>query len=336
SGGDPKNGLTQAERLITNDKVVSIMGAYQSSVTYPSTQVAEKYEIPYIVPSSYKPEITERGFKYTFRIAAKGSWFSRDQIRLIGDLAKEGGTTINTVGFVYENGDAGKNFAKNWKIEAEKAGLKVVLDEAYPDTLTDFSPVVLKMKSSKADAFLLCSNASDAILLSKTIAEMKCYAKVFVATATGHADPAFLKNLGKNAEYLFDLSEWEADSGKASVKEANEKFKKKTGHELSAEAVDSYVGMYVLANALEKAGSLDPKKIREALAATKITTGPAMIVPYEAFEFDQDGQNKFAGLVAVQIRDVKGTLERVTIWPKAAARSGWKPVVPFPKWEERK
>lgn len=68
SGGNPKVCKAQAERLITKDNVVVIMRAYQSSVTYPSTQVAEKFEIPYIVPSSYLSTITERGFKYAFKV----------------------------------------------------------------------------------------------------------------------------------------------------------------------------------------------------------------------------------------------------------------------------
>jgi branched-chain amino acid transport system substrate-binding protein len=57
--------------------------------------------------------------------------------------------------------------------------------------------------------------------------------------------------------------------------------------------------MYVIVDALERAGSLDPKKIRDALTATKLDTGPAMIVSYDAIEFDEDGQNKNAGIVIV-------------------------------------
>ena len=96
--GDPKNGLTQAERLITQDKVVAIMGAYQSSVTYPSTQVAEKYEIPYIVPSSYKPEITERGFKYTFRLCLTTDLAGREQIEFMDRMGKLTGKPVKTLG----------------------------------------------------------------------------------------------------------------------------------------------------------------------------------------------------------------------------------------------
>jgi branched-chain amino acid transport system substrate-binding protein len=89
--------------------------------------------------------------------------------------------------------------------------------------------------------------------------------------------------------------------------------------------------MYVIVDALERAGSLDPKKIRDALTATKLDTGPAMIVSYDAIEFDEDGQNKNAGIVIVQISEIDGKMERVTVWPKNARRTGYTPVFPMPE-----
>jgi len=91
SRGDPKVAMTEAERLITKDKVVCITGAYQSAVTYPSTEVAERYKVPYLVPVSVRDAITERGFKYTFRVAAKASWYARDQINFIKALGERTG-----------------------------------------------------------------------------------------------------------------------------------------------------------------------------------------------------------------------------------------------------
>jgi branched-chain amino acid transport system substrate-binding protein len=88
--------------------------------------------------------------------------------------------------------------------------------------------------------------------------------------------------------------------------------------------------MYVLADALERAKSLDPKAIRDAVAATKISSGPAMIVAYNAIEFDATGQNKNASLVMVQINDIGKGMERITVWPKSARRAGYKPVFPMP------
>jgi branched-chain amino acid transport system substrate-binding protein len=293
--------------------------------------VAERYGIPFIVPVSVADKITEQGFKTVFRIAAKDSWWTRDQFTFLKDMQDEFGAKIQTLAFVYENGDWGKGFAENWKKLAEKAGYKVVLDEPYPSSATDLSPVVNKIKRANPDVLLLVSNAADAILLTNTLAEYKVKPKAILASGGGHADPSFLKAVGKNGQYVFDIVEWETDVNKPMVKAVNDKFKAKYGYNLAGESADAYIAMYVLADALERAGSLDPKAIRDALAATKLTTGPAMIASYDAVEFDATGQNKHAAPVIVQINDLGNGLERVTVWPKNARRSGYTPVFPMPQ-----
>ena len=331
SESKPEKGVAEAERLINTEKVNVLTGCWNSSVTYPTTAVAERYGIPFIVPVSVADKITEQGFKTVFRIAAKDSWWTRDQFSFIKDMQDEFKTKVESLAFVYENGDWGKGMAEQWKKLAEKNGYKVVLDEPYPSTATDLSPVVQKIKRANPDVLMLVSNAADAILLTNTLAEYKVKPKAIIASGGGHADPSFLKAVGNNAQYVFDIVEWETDVNKPGAKETNEKFKTKYGYNLAGESVDAYIAMYVLADALERAGSLDPKAIRDALAATKLTKGPAMIASYDAVEFDQTGQNKFASLVIVQINDTGKGLERYTVWPKNARHSGYTPVFPMPQ-----
>ncbi len=331
SESKPEKGVAEAERLINTEKVNVLTGCWNSSVTYPVTAVAERYGIPFIVPVSVADKITEQGFKNVFRIAAKDSWWVRDQFAFMKDMEKEFNTKIETVAFVYENGDWGKGFAKSWKEFAEKAGYKVVLDEPYPSSATDLSPVVTKIKRANPDVLLLVSNAADAILLTNTLSEYKVRPKAIIGSGGGHADPSFLKAVAKNGQYIYDIVEWETDVNKPGAKETNAKFKAKYGYNLAGESVDAYIAMYVLADALERAGSLDPKAIRDALASTNLTKGPAMIAAYDAIEFDQTGQNKHASPCIVQINDVGNGLERVSVWPKSARRAGYTPVFPMPK-----
>ncbi len=331
SESKPEKGVAEAERLINTEKVHVLTGCWNSSVTYPVTAVAERYGIPFIVPVSVADKITEQGFKTVFRIAAKDSWWTRDQFAFLKDMQSEFNTKLETVAFVYENGDWGKGFAEQWKKLAEKAGMKVVLDEPYPSTATDMSPVVNKIKRANPDVLMLVSNAADAILLTNTLAEYKVKPKAIIGSGGGHADPSFLKAVGNNAQYLFDIVEWETDVNKPGVKEINEKFKAKTGYNLAGESVDAYIAMYVLADALERAGSLDPKAIRDALAKTDLKTGPAMIASYDSIQFDETGQNKNASLVIVQVNDLGKGMERISVWPKGARRAGYTPVFPAPQ-----
>jgi branched-chain amino acid transport system substrate-binding protein len=330
SESKPDKGVAEAERLINTEKVNVLTGCWNSAVTYPTTAVAERYGIPFIVPVSVADKITDQGFKTVFRIAAKDSWWTRDQFVFLSDLQKEFNKKVSTLAFVYENGDWGKGFASGWNKLAEQGGYKVVMDEPYPSTATDMSPLVQKIKRANPDVLLLVSNAADAILITNTMAEYKVKPKAIIASGGGHADPSFLKAAGKNAQYIFDIVEWETDVNKHGAKEANEKFKSKYGYNLAGESVDGYIAMYVMADALERAKSLDPKAIRDALAKTKLAKGPGMIVGYDAVEFDATGQNKYAALVMVQINDIGKGMERITVWPKGARRAGYKPVFPSP------
>jgi branched-chain amino acid transport system substrate-binding protein len=248
----------------------------------------------------------------------------------MAELQKEFNVKLSTLAFVYENGDWGKGMAESWKKLAAQGGYKVVLDEPYPSTATDLSPIVQKIKRANPDVLLLTSNAADAILLTNTMAEYRVKPKAIISSAGGHADPSFLKAAGKNARYLFDIVEWETDVNKPGAEKTNEKFKKLFGYNLTGESVDAYAAMYVLADALERAKSTDPKAIRDAIAKTNLTQGPAMIVAYNAIQFEESGQNKNASLVMVQINDIGKGMERITVWPKSARRAGYKPVFPTP------
>jgi len=331
SKGDPTTGVTETERFISTEKVSIVTGAWNSSVTYPSTQVAERYGVPFVVPVSVRDTITERGFKNVFRIAAKDSWWTRDQFRFLSDMQKEFKTPVKKVAFVYENGDWGTGFAEKWRELAKAAGYQVVLDEPYPSTASDLTPVVLKLKRSNPDVVFMTSNAADAILLTKTMTDLKVNVKAIVTSGGGHADPSYLAAVGKSAEYLFDIVEWETDLNRPGLKETNAKFKKLYGYNLTGEAVDAYASMYLIKDVLERAKSTDPKALRAALASSNVCGGNTGLLAYDCIQFDQTGQNKNASLVIVQVRSGKdGKMERITVWPKNVRRAGYKVVFPQP------
>ena len=195
--GDPKIGMSEAERLILREGVVAIMGAFQSSVSYTSTEVAEKYKIPYLVPNSLMDAITERGFKYTFRVEQKGSLWARDQIDFIMDMSKQTGKAAKSVGVVYENTDMGQTIAKAIRKWAPENNLKIALDEGYPPKTSDMTPVVLKMKRANADVFILNSYISDAILLMRTISDQRVNPIAFLGQFIRIFGPVLYKRGGQ-------------------------------------------------------------------------------------------------------------------------------------------
>lgn len=329
SKGDPATGVSEAERLITHEEVALITGCYQSGVAMPSTEVAERYGIPYIVPVPSEDQITERGFKYVFRVAEKTSWRNRDQVTFVKEMAENFDTPIKTVALIYENTSWGQGAVRAWEKYIPEAGLEIVLKEPYPSNSSDLTPVVLKCKNLNPDIIMLVSYVSDAALLTNTFAEHKVMPKAFVGTSGGFADPAYFELTGDNCEYYFDISTWEPDVNRPFSQEVNQKFTEKYGYAMNAEAVKAYASMYIIADALERAGSTDPEALRQAFAETNITEGPTQMYASEIV-FDETGQMVNAPLVISQMRKIDGKMERVSVWPEAEARPGMEIVWPYP------
>jgi branched-chain amino acid transport system substrate-binding protein len=329
SKGDPAVGVSEAERLITMEQVALLTGCYQSGVAMPSTEVAERYKVPYFVDVPSEDKITERGFKYVFRLAEKTSWRNRDQTKFITEMAKTYGTPVKTVGLIYENTAWGQGAVAAWEKYLPAAGLQIVMKEPYPTNSSDLTPVVLKAKQLNPDIIMMVSYVSDAALLTKTFAEHQVKPLAFIGTSGGFADPTYYNLAGNASENYFDISTWEPDVNRPFSKEVNQKFKDKYGYAMNAEAVKAYVGMYIIADALERAGSAEPEKIREALAATDINSGVTQMYAAQT-KFDETGQMINAPIVICQYQKVDGKMERITVWPKEEARVGSHIVWPYP------
>ncbi len=329
SKGDPAVGVSEAERLITQEEVCLITGCYQSGVAMPSTEVAERYQIPYFVDVPSEDQITERGFKYIFRLAEKTSWRNLAQTEFVTEMSKKYNTPVKTVGLIYENTAWGQGAVRAWEKYLPEAGLKIIMKEPYPTNSSDLTPVVLKAKQLNPDIIMMVSYVSDAALLTKTFAEHQVKPLAFIGTSGGFADPTYYNLAGDASEYFFDISTCEPDVNRPSSKEVNERFKAKYGYGMNAEAVKAYAGMYVIADALERAGSTEPEKIREAFAATDINEGATQMYASQT-KFDETGQMINAPLVICQYQKVNGKMERVTVWPEKEARVGSKIVWPYP------
>jgi len=328
SKGDSAEGVTQTEKLITEDGVQLITGCYQSGVAMASTEVAERYQIPYFVPVPSDDQITARDMKYIFRLAEKTSWRNRDQVSFIKSMAEETGTEIKTWAIVYESSSWGQGALTALQKYIPEAGYEIVLEEPFNTGTTDLTPVVLKVKEKNPDVILMVAYVSEAALMTNGFIEQGVSPKAFIATSGGFADPTYFDLTGDNCEYFFDISTWEPDVNRPYSEETNAKFKEKYGYAMNAEAVKAYSAMYIIADALERAGTTDADAICAALAETNLTEGPQQMYSSEIV-FDATGQMVNAPLVISQFRKVDGVMSRVTVWPAEEARVGWEPVFPY-------
>lgn len=307
--GNPDTGVEEAERLITSQGVSAIIGTYQSSVTKAATQVAEKHETPFIVSVSIADVITERGFRYTFRVQPKARFYARDQALFLTDLKKMTGRKVKRVALLHENTDFGTASSMAQKQALRDQGIKVVADVGYvAQGVTDLTSEVSRVLAAKPDAILTVTYLNDSILIRRAL--LKAGTKVpVVDTAGGTVSPEYIQQLGALAEGTLTSSEYSKYA--AGGKELNNRFRKRFRVDITGDSAHSYQAVMVLKDALERSGSRDRKKLRQALAATDMPKGPAMILPARRLKFDAQGQNAFVRLFIVQIQNG----ELVPVWP---------------------
>lgn len=329
--GDPKNGMSEAERLVSQEKVVAMIGAYQSSVTKTASQATERMKIPYVCSDSSSPTLTERNFKYFFRVSPHDDIFAKDQFNFLKDLEKKTGKKINTVALLYENTEFGSNVGKSEEKYAKEFGYKVVASVTYAANATDVASEVGTIIKSKPDVVMHASYITDAILFTKTFKEMNFAPKGFL-TMAGYIEPGYLPAIKADGNYIIVRSTFALDLAKKKplVGEVNALFKKKYGMDMSENAARSFMAPFVLADAINRAKSTDPEAVVKALLETDIP-GNQLIYPWKGIKFDpKSHQNIHAQGTLVQILKQ----QYVTVWPfdSAAENVVW----PFPNWKGRK
>jgi branched-chain amino acid transport system substrate-binding protein len=326
----PQVAVSEAERLISQENVAFLVGAYNSGVTLPASEVAERYKKVWWCPVSSDLAITNRGFKYVFRLAENSHTRVLAQLTNAFAIIKQSGVPVKTFACAWENNAYGQSLAVEWKKIIPENGYQIVLEEAYDPKTPDISPVVAKIKAANADIVMIANSYMPAtIMMAKAFVEQKVRPKAFFATSGATSDPDYVKNAGDAALGVFDVSGWDPDVNRPFSKEVAKKFYDKYGVAMNNETSKDYVGMYVVKDVLERAGSLDSEKLREAFAATNITEGiPQMYA--KRVHFDSTGTfPEISSLITVQFQRVNGKVERVTVWPPDQARPGYKPIFPY-------
>jgi len=330
--GSPEIGQSEAERLITGEKVVALLGAYQSAVTATSSLAAERLKIPFLNPDSTSPTLIKRGFKWFFRITPDDEIMSENFFQFLKDLEKKKGIKVETVSLAYENTLWGRDVGIFEKGFAAHYGYRVVEDIPYPAKTVDVSSEVQRLKAANADVVMMASYISDAILYTKTMKGLDFNTKAILAMNAGHVDPAFLKTVGKDGNYILSREVWALDVSrqKPLVKRVNDLFFSRYGYNMDGTSARSFTGMLALAEAINRAGSTDPEAIRKALLETNIPADQ-LIMPWDGIKFDpKNGQNTLGRGIIVQIQDEK----YYTVWPWGLASR--EIIWPMPKWAERK
>jgi branched-chain amino acid transport system substrate-binding protein len=285
--------------------VVAYLGGFGSDLHAAAASVAEKNRVPYLGVAFALNKIHQQGFRYLF----SPFWKSPD----IGQATQglfaliPAGERPKSVAIFQEKTDWGREMATAWTEAGKGAGYQVVLNGEYAPGAKDFSDVILKAKSAKADAVFALPTPPDGMTMIKQMKELDYTPKLALFIRAPDA-VVWSKNLGKDGDYMVLAAGWHHAMKGTGVKELNDAHEKKYGRPADPITGPAYACVQILAAAVTRAGSLDRDKVRDAIAATNLTTviGPV--------KFRPDG----TGIVQQALLQwINGKQELV--WPKESA-----------------
>lgn len=325
SKGTGATGMTEMERLLTQEKVLAVIGAYQSSVTEVVSQVAETYKVPMITANATSDALTSHGYNYFFRLAPTNMMFIRDMIQFINDSdEKNDDMTVKTIAVCADNTEVGQQTVEWTKYWAKEQGYDYLGEVLYSQGAADLTSEVLQLKAMNPDALIVDSYVSDAILLTKTFNEQGYAPKLVVAKGNGYTEDSYMKSVAGLANGVSVATEYVPGTKGKNVSDA---FEQKFGVPMNGHSAEAYTTTWVLATALQNIANagldITTETIKDELSKVKIdktfSNGNEIILPYDTIQFTTSSfngttyqnQNMGGKLTVVQIQDGK----YIPVWP---------------------
>lgn len=307
---NPTQAATVAQRMMSQDNVVAVLGAFASSLTLAISEVTERRRVP-LLTMSFADQVTGRGFRNIFQVVSKASHLGDATVTHTMDLARQNGTEISKIAIMYEDTAYGTSQAAGLRASAAANGLEVAMDEAYPLGITDVSPLINQLRRTDAQVVFPVSYLNDSLLIIRNMRQQGINTPT-VGGAAGYIIPDFRRGLGELAENVLSISPAAYDQ----APEFTERFRERYGYFMVHEAQEHAACMGVLASALEMAGDANPQAIREVLASETFDEGWATVMSGGQIKFDETGLNIHAVPMMVQWRGE----ELVTVAPAEYAK----------------
>ncbi|WP_313346682.1 ABC transporter substrate-binding protein [Sedimentibacter sp.] len=311
---NPETARTEAERLIKEENVAALIGAYHSSATKTASQVAEEYKIPFLAGSSSSASLTNRGYNYFYRIAPNDDMETEFFFEYIAYLNKSFDAGIKTIGVVYIDNEYGIHAAEmvdKWLDEKYgEQGFEIAAKVIYSEDLLDIDDGIKKIKEANPDVIFQASYIEDVTQFVKKYKENNIVPKAVLNYCGGFQDPVFIDNLGDDGNYFSGSSASMPAIFKNSESEnlINELYKQKSGEDIDGPALEEFASAMIIADAINTAGSTDSDEIVKVLKTKSFQT------PYfisRSIRFNENGQNSQTISFMVQIQDDKYEV----VWP---------------------
>src|SRR5262249_1094047 len=316
------------ERLVNQDGIKFILGPYGSPITAAMAPITEKYKVPMVEGNGASRGIFTKGYRFIFAVLSSSDQYLSSAVDLAAEKAQETGKDPARVRLALAMGD--DNFSQDVRAgileTAKKYKMQIVIDDKLPDAFTDMSATLTKVKALRPDVLLISGHEKGALTAARQIAEQKIDVPMLAMTHCDSAD--IIGQVGPAAEYTLCASQSAPsltykDKWFGTAADYSKAFTEKFGHEPPYQAAESTASVLAYVDAFERAGSLDPEKVRDAIAATDMDTF------YGHIDFDDTGKNIAKPTVMLQV--IKGQYQVVAPTKWATEKVIW----PRPNWADR-
>jgi branched-chain amino acid transport system substrate-binding protein len=314
-----------AETMVANGHVHFLLGPYGASNVAAVAAVADRAHAPLVSANGSSNAIFGQGYRYVFGVQTPAA---RD-LQVVFDMAAGLRPRPTTVAMLSADDAYSQEVAAGALDDARARGFQVVFDQAYPDGSTELAGVMAQAKALNPDVVVDSGHLLEAVALEKAARDLRLAAKLLVYTV-GPDVPSFAETLGGDADYVVTGSQWTAAARyspdyylTSAQYVAAYRHKYRTASDPGYQVADATAAGLALERAIEQAGSLDPDRVRDALAALDVMTF------FGRLKFDAHGQNIYKPMLAEQI--LGGRPE--TVWPLELAASPAR--YPAPTWAVR-
>jgi branched-chain amino acid transport system substrate-binding protein len=319
---DVNLSVRQYVQLVSQDKVNFLLGPFASDFALAESAISEKYSIPMIQGGGASDQIFSRGYKYIFGTLPPASDYFQSTLDLMGQLKP----APTTVALLYADDAFDVSVAEGTRKAAAKASLKIVVDQRYSSKASDFNSILSLIKSQNVDAILVAGHETEILNFIRQAKTLNVSPKLYSFTV-GVPSADFRAALGQDANYAFGMTSWVPSAGLkddyfGSAEQFDNEYKKRFGYEPDYHAASAVADVEAFVKAIESANSVDPSKVRDAIAKVDFDS------LYGHIRFNSVGQISLAQTV-VQIQKAK----LVPIYgPKGLLA---KPLYPMPAWGKR-
>jgi branched-chain amino acid transport system substrate-binding protein len=266
-----KEAVALARKLVQKDGVVAVVGG---SYSMPSRAVAplfQQFKIPFVAGYAVHPDVTRAG-DYCFRNGFLGTVEGRGAGVVAVDMLQ-----AKTVGLLTMDNDFGRTLAEGFKDYVTEHGAKIVYEQIYPLSEKDYSSYLTSIDEANPDVVLASGYYGQAAAIVKQAYEMGLESQIL--GEEGYDSPKFIELAGEEAaEGTIIVTNLDRDDPRDVVQEFISQYRERYDMEPDMVGASNYDAFMIIANAIEKAGTTEPKAVRDAIAETKSFDGVTGII----------------------------------------------------------